>query len=146
MTQDGELQMYQVVRMNLLAGLQFQDLAASRRGSRVRMAHPILRRLSDKRALITARTGITLHRVPTSAHEIIEFRKLDDEGVPIVLVERSLIQVVLDKRRLESKVGHFLMMMSIQIFGEETLRNMIQITYIMFLWTDGCVVITGTHG
>ncbi len=76
MFQDCELEVHQVVRM-----------------------HPILGRLSHKGALVSARTGVALHRVASRAHKVVQPRQLDNEPVPVVLIERPLLEVILHERR-----------------------------------------------
>jgi hypothetical protein len=50
---------------------------------------PIFRGLSNEGALGTSGRRITLNRVSTGSHEIIQAGKLDYEGIPIVLIERA---------------------------------------------------------
>ena len=57
--------------------------------------YPVLRRLPNKSTLVPTRTRVTLHRVPTGPDEVVKLRELDDEPVPVVLVEWSLLKVVL---------------------------------------------------
>jgi hypothetical protein len=59
--------------------------------------HPVLGRLANKGALVATRTGITLDGVSSGSNEIVQFRELDDEGIPVVLVERLLLQVILNE-------------------------------------------------
>ena len=86
MLQDSKLEMYQVVWMD-----------------------QVLSCLPYERALIATCTGVTLHGVATSADKVIEPRELDNQCIPINLVERSFLEVVLYKRCLQCATGLFLM-------------------------------------
>ena len=50
----------------------------------------------DKRALAPARDRVALDGVAARADEAVEAGELDDEAVPVVLVERALFEVLLD--------------------------------------------------
>ncbi len=69
---------------------------------------PVLRRLSDEGALRTASAGITLHRMTTRPHEVVELRKLDDKRIPVILIERAFLQVILDEDLFPGRVRFFL--------------------------------------
>jgi hypothetical protein len=46
--------------------------------------------------------------MPTRADEVVELGELDDEPVPVVLVERPFFEVVLNESGLEREFGLFL--------------------------------------
>lgn len=70
--------------------------------------HPVFRRLSDKRTLAAARAGVTLDGVAARAHQVVQLGQLDDERIPIVLVEGPFLEVVLHEGRLQREVRLFL--------------------------------------
>lgn len=61
--------------------------------------HPVLRSLTNKGALAPPGAGIALDGMPAGPHEVVELRELDDERVPVVLVERAPLEVALDEGR-----------------------------------------------
>lgn len=65
------------------------------------VAYPVFGGLPDKGTLTTSRTSVALNWMTSGSYKIVELRKLDDESIPVVTVERSLLQIVLDERRLE---------------------------------------------
>jgi len=59
--------------------------------------HPVLCGLADESALRSACARVTFHRVPPSPYEVIEAGKLNNDRVPVVLVERPSVKIVADE-------------------------------------------------
>lgn len=70
--------------------------------------NPVLGRLTDECTLITSSTGITLDRMATGTNKVIELRQFDDECIPIVFVEWTLLQIFLYECRFKLKLRLFL--------------------------------------
>lgn len=70
--------------------------------------HPVLCCLPNKGTLTTTRTRVSLNWMTSRPDQIIELGKFDDERVPVILVERSFFEIVLDERRFEWHVCLFL--------------------------------------
>lgn len=70
--------------------------------------NPVLGRLADKGALTSTSGRVALNRVAPRPDEIVEFRELHNDRIPIVLVERTLLEVLLNERGLEWYLGLFL--------------------------------------
>ena len=70
--------------------------------------HPVLGCLTDKSTLITSCASISLHRMTSSTHEVIELREFNNKSIPIVLVEWTFLEVLLDEGRFELKFSLFL--------------------------------------
>lgn len=85
MFQDGKLQMDQVVGMD-----------------------PVLGCLSYECALVTACASIALHRMPPSTDQVIQSGKLDNECIPVNLVERTLLEIILYERCFQCTASLFL--------------------------------------
>ena len=77
-------------------------------GDQIIRMDPILGRLPDKRALAPSSTRVALDRVPACAHKVVQVGQLDNQRVPVVLIEWTLFEVVLHKRRLERQARLFL--------------------------------------
>jgi len=70
--------------------------------------HPVLGRLAHERALVAAGARVALDRVAARAHEVVQARQLDDDGVERLLVERPLLEEVAHELTLEREAGAFL--------------------------------------
>lgn len=70
--------------------------------------HPVLGCLTNESALASACTGITADRISASSHKIVEPGKFDNQGIPVVFIERSFFQIILDKTGLERDPSLFL--------------------------------------
>lgn len=75
--------------------------------------YPVFRRLSYERTLVAASTRIAHSGVTTRANEVVQFRKLYDECIPIVSIKRPLLQVFLNECRFERQIRLFLRMRSV---------------------------------
>ena len=69
---------------------------------------PVLRCLPNESALIASSRGIPFDWMPASSDEVIEFREFDNDSVVVILIERSFLEIPLDKSRLQGSVGSFL--------------------------------------
>jgi len=69
--------------------------------------NPVLGGLTHEAGLVPTSSTVTLGRVTSGSHEIIQFRELDDEGVVVVPEEWLCIQTC-GKNRLESPSSLFL--------------------------------------
>lgn len=72
------------------------------------IAYPILRRLPYEGTLTSSCARITLNGVSPRPDEIIQLGQFDYEGIPVVFVERPLLEVVLNKGGLEGEIRLFL--------------------------------------
>jgi hypothetical protein len=70
--------------------------------------HPVLGSLPNKCTLVPSRARVTLDGMTPSAYQIVQLGKLDDESIPIVLVEWPFLEVVLDKCWFQGESGLFL--------------------------------------
>lgn len=119
MTQDRQFEMDQIIRVD-----------------------PILRRLSDKRTLASTCARVSLNWVTACADQIIELGQLNNESIPIILVERPLFQIILYKSRFERTICLFLCIRTI-LAGVSHKEELIMtlFTYIMFLERQRRVVV-----
>ena len=69
---------------------------------------PIFRRLPDESALVASSGGIALDRMTAGSDEVIEFGEFDNDLIVVVLVERSLLEIALDKRGFQGSICPFL--------------------------------------
>lgn len=69
---------------------------------------PILCCLSNESALASSGGGITLDRMTAGSDEVVELGEFDDEPIVVVLVERSFLEILLDKSGFQWSVGSFL--------------------------------------
>lgn len=92
---------------------------------------PVFRRLSDEGALTSACTWVPADRMSSCTNEVIELGQLDNESIPIILIERSFLKVFLYESGLELKTCLFLWLRVSDI--ERHVPDCIH-TYIMFLY------------
>lgn len=71
--------------------------------------HPVLRGLTYKRALASSGTGVTLDWVTSGANKIIQFRQLNDKAVPVIFVEWTLLEVILNECGFKWAASLFIM-------------------------------------
>ena len=94
MSQDGEFEWYKIVWVHLAVD------EIVRPGTNEN-CYPVFRRLSNERTLVTTSTGIAHDGMTTGSNEVVQFRKLYDERIPVVFIKRSFFQVVLNECRFE---------------------------------------------
>jgi len=70
--------------------------------------YPVFCCLPDKGILITTCTGIAYNRIPSRPHKVIQFGQLDNQRVPVILIERSFLKIILGECRLEGYASLFL--------------------------------------
>lgn len=75
---------------------------------------PVLGGLTDKGTLITSSAGITLNRMATITDKVVELGKFNDERVPIVFVERALLEILLYERGFKLNTSLFLVVRGIR--------------------------------
>lgn len=70
--------------------------------------NPVFSSLSNEGTLVSSGTGVALDWVPSCANEVIKFGKFDNQCIPVILVERTFFEVILDEGGFQSNLGLFL--------------------------------------
>ncbi len=70
--------------------------------------HPVLCRLSNERTLIPACARVSLNRMSSRSHQVIQFGKFHYQAIPVVLVEWAFFKIVLYKGWFEGPIRLFL--------------------------------------
>ena len=70
--------------------------------------HPVLCCLAYECALVAASARVTLDGMTARADKVVQAGELDDQTVPIVLVEGALLEVFLNERGFQRAVSLFL--------------------------------------
>lgn len=93
-TKHGEVFQDDELELDVVVGVHLDRRSVSNAQTIQEMTHPVLGRLSHERALSSTGTRVAQDGVSARAHEVVETRELHDERIVVLLVERSLVEIL----------------------------------------------------